>query len=301
LPAPRRASRALSSREERDLERCASQLAGHARQTPPQRLNALRALTALGEAVDISPAQGDSIARYLLAEKSDEEHLAVVNLVGGIRGWKRLRLAVADQWEESKLAPEQSPGLANALIGHKLPADSATPENVRRFLLESVLRDLAEAASRPGRATEFGQVFASAADELASIYRERAKLLGVGPAEYQAAVSPAQALELSLMPIAATLRDSAEDGGYVAALPHMHKAAKFLAGDDLRRTVANQRLLVELTSRRVTLMRPQHAAAAKQLDAESLAAASTADNVLAQLRQQEATLLQLWMLYAPEA
>lgn len=301
LPSPRRASRVLSSREEKDLERFSTMLAGHARQTPPQRLNALRALSALGEAADILPAQADSIARYLHAEKSDEEHAAVVSLVGAIRGWKRLRLAVADHWDQSKLTPGQTPSLAHALIGRELPAEFATPENVRGFLIESVLRDLAEATSRPTRATESGQVFESAADELTEIYRERAKLLSVGPAEYQAASSPAQALELSLTPIAATLRGSSEDGGYLAALPHMHKAAKFLADDDLRQTVANQRLLVELSSRRVILMRKQHAAAARQLDAESLAAVGSADRVLVQLRQQEATLLQLWMLYAPEA
>ena len=74
----------------------------------------------------------------------------------------------------------------------------------------------------------------------------------------------------------------------------------FLAGDDLRRTIAIQRLLVELSMRRVIRQRSLHAAAARQVEAESLAAISQTDSALVQLRNQEAALLQLWMLYAPE-
>ena len=40
--------------------------------------------------------------------------------------------------------------------------------------------------------------------------------------------------------------------------------------------------------------------AARQIETESLAAISQPASVLRQLREQEATLLQLWMLYAPE-
>ena len=188
------------------------------------------------------------------------------------------------------------------MIGRVLPAELATPESVRRLLIESVLRDLADsAAGEPAKPGDASLVFESAASELTEIFRERAKLFSVPTTEYQAAASPAQALELSLRPVAESLRGSAEDGGYLAVFGHLHKAAKFVAGDDLRQTVANQRLLIELSSRRIVRLRPQHAAAAKQLDVESLAFVGGSSNVLAQLREQESTLLKLWMLYAPEA
>jgi hypothetical protein len=290
-------------RESRELERYAAMLGGYARHTPPQRLNALRGLVTLADAAaDLSPADADSVARYLVAEKSAEEHQAIVAALGGIRKWKRLRLAVADRWGESQLSVEQAPGLVSVLLGRVLPQEMATPENVRRFLMESVLRDLAESTTAgPAHGDVAAGEVEAAASVLTEIYRERAKLLGVGTAEYQAASSPAQALSLSLMPVASTLRGSAADEAYLAAFGHLHKAARFLAGDDLRQTVANQRLLIELSSRRVARLRSQHAAAARQLDAESLAAIGAAPSVLDQLRQQEATLLQLWMLYGPEA
>ena len=143
-------------------------------------------------------------------------------------------------------------------------------------------------------------VLDTAADLLAESYRQRARNFSVSGPEFQVASSPAQCLELSLRPLAESLRGSAEDGAYLANLGHVHKAAAFLAGDDLRQTVALQRLCIELSARRVIRNRPQHAAAARQIETESLAAISKSDNILVQLHDQEQALLKLWMLYAPE-
>ena len=98
----------------------------------------------------------------------------------------------------------------------------------------------------------------------------------------------------------AALASGKGDDQFVANLPHEQKALRFLAGDNLRYTVGLQRLLIELSARRSTTQRPQRALAARQIAAEGLGN-STATNVLVQLREQEAALLKLWMLYAPEA
>lgn len=303
-PAPLRPGiRTLSPRERRELERWSTMLGGYARLQPSQRVTALRGLALLADAAhDLSPEHAEPVAKYLLAEKTDEEHAAVVEIVIPIRRWNRLRLAVADLAPQSKLTAPQQQQLAVALLGRDLPAESATGENLPALLVDSALDDLSAAATGAGTAgpDDPNLIFDSAAELLAESYRQRARLFSVGAAEYQAVESPAQVLELSLKPLAESLLGSSDDSAFLANLPHLHKAAKFVAGDDLRQTVVLQRLVIELSARRVIRQRPQQAAAARQLETESLAALTASDHVLAQLRDQEATLLKLWMLYAPE-
>ena len=297
-----RSTRPPGASDRRDLERFSGMLGGYARQQPAQRVTALRGLAGVAEAVqDILPAQGENIAKYLLIDKADAEHAEVVNIVPAIRHWKHLRLAVADLAPHSRLTADQQQQLATALVGRAISSDEANGENLRRQLLESVLIDLSTSGSRGGAGPEgANEVFDAAADLLAETYRQRARNYSVSGPEFQAANSPALALELSLRPLAESLRGSAEDAPYLANLGHVHKAAVFLAGDDLRRTIAGQRLLIELSLRRVVRHRPQQAGAARQIESESLAAINKADNALAQLRDQETALLKLWMLYAPE-
>src|SRR5262249_14081722 len=108
---------------------------------------------------------------------------------------------------------------------------------------------------------------------------------------------PDEALELCISALAGGKADDA----FVADLPHQQKALRYLAADSLRYTVGLQRLLIELSARRASRQRPEQAAAARQISSNAHAASLSAKKVLAQLREQEAALLKLWMLYAPEA
>jgi hypothetical protein len=299
-PAPG-TSRPLGASDRKDLDRFSTMLGGYARQQPAQRVNALRGLAAVGDAAaDISPAQAENIAKYLLIDKADDEHAEVLRVLAAIKHWKRLRLAVADLAPLSRLTADQQQQLATAWLGRDVPPESARGEAFRRQLIDSVLFDLRSSTAVGSSSKDPNFVFETAAELLAESYRQRARNFGASGPEFQAAASPAQCLELSLRPLAESLRGSAADGAYLANLGHVHKAATYLAGDDLRQTVALQRLCVELSARRVVRLRPQHAAAARQIETESLAAVSKTENVLGQLRDQEATLLKLWMLYAPE-
>jgi hypothetical protein len=296
-PASARSTK-LGASDRRDLERFSTMLGGHARMQPVQRVIALRGLASVGEAAaDISPQQAENIAKYLLAAKADDEHAEVVLLVSGIRHWKRLRLAVADFAAHSKLTAAQQERLAAALLGLEVASGSADAGNLRQTLMESVLADLSESAAGTG---DPQLVLDEAAELLADIYRQRARLFSIGGPALQSAESPSSALDLSLRPLAESLRGSGDDAAYLANLDHVYRAAQFVGEGNLRRTAAFQRMAVELSARRVIRQRPQHAAAARQIDAESLAAISAADNVLRQLREQEAALLKLWLLYAPE-
>jgi hypothetical protein len=303
LPRPRRAYRPLTPAGQRQLENNLEKLA-NSRVNVVHRQSAVRWLANLtSDLADLPPKAADSVAEYLLAKKTDEEHANLLPSIAAMRRWNRLRLAIADRAAESKLTPEQQRLLGGALLDRELTPELAGGEKLRSLLIDSVLRDLDDVASDPGPTlrTDPNKVFDAVAELLLESYRERAKLLGAAAGEYQSAASPAQALAASLGPLADSLRGgSADDAQFLASLADRHQAEKFVAGDDLRMTAATQRLLIELSARLVIRRRPPQAAAARQIDAESMAASGSAENVLEQIRVQEVALLQLWLLYAPE-
>jgi hypothetical protein len=147
--------------------------------------------------------------------------------------------------------------------------------------------------------TSSADLLEAAAQALTSSYRQRAALVRMVPATSLPANTPAEALEATLTSLAAS-GSSKKDGSVIERLPHELKAAQYLSGDDLHTTIALQRLLIDASARRIAAARPQHAAAARQIAAESLTVSADAGNALIQLRQQESALLKLWMLYAPE-
>ncbi|HEX5106576.1 MAG TPA: hypothetical protein VFV87_22305, partial [Pirellulaceae bacterium] len=271
--AASRSPRSLGPTDRRDLERFQAMLGGFARMQPVQRVTALRGLALLGDKTgDIAPQYAENAAKYLLFDKADDEHAEVLRILPAIRHWKRLRLAVADLVLQSRLTAAQQHELGRTLLARDIPPDASSGGSLHRLLLESVLLEAGEAASRaesPGG--DSGEVFDAAARLLAETYRQRARLLSISGPPLAEAQTPSQALDLVLRPIAQSLHGSAEDASFVANLDHLRTAAAFLAGDDLRQTVALQRLMVELSTRRVIRQRPQQAATARQIETESLA------------------------------
>ena len=59
-------------------------------------------------------------------------------------------------------------------------------------------------------------------------------------------------------------------------------------------------MFAELSATRIAAARPQQAAAARRIAAEHQAAFDQSSSILLQLRNQEAAILKLWLLYAPE-
>jgi hypothetical protein len=288
--SPRR-GRPSGASQQRELNRLIEALSNRipSRQVP--RESALRALAELTEQTpSLTPRQAEDLASYLLAAKPAEELANVLPQLARLRVWQELRLAVADGLAQSKLPHEALRELVAALVAQTLPAETTAIASLRRALLQDVLHE-AEAATelhpapQPGGRGEFAD---RAAEQLRLTYLARARLLNVAAAT---AGSVADALELSL----AKLTESDLER---SRLDSARQAARYLANDDLHLTVAWQALLIEASARRALHERPERGAAARQLAAESLAAAPP--SVLAQLRDQERTLLQLWMLYAPE-
>jgi hypothetical protein len=294
------AVRSLTKSQQRDLARYIETLARHNDGARPEREAALRGLAALGdETADITPQQATPIANYLLAEKSADEHAKTLTALAELRRWNHLRLAVADGLATAKIGPDRLLDIAAALVGSDVrPGQSA--DDLRRLLMTTVQGDLDENSSH-SQPLAGGPALDRAESIIADSYRRRAGLLNATPAAVSAATGPAQALELCIAALdESQTRGNASDSP-ADRLPHVLKAAKYLANDDLRYCVAVQRLLVERSARRLAARRPERAGAARQIAAESLASYAAAPSALAQLHDQESALLKLWMLYAPEA
>jgi hypothetical protein len=308
LPAPRRAFAPLSLKDRTELARLVEQVAGHARLQQVQRESNFRALAEWAEkAGDILPQQAIQIAQYILATKPPDEQASVVSKLNDVRRWKRLRLAVADLLEASKLSPDQRQQVVAPLLRGGVPPEATTAAALRHALLEDVLSDLEDASpARPATTRPAAAGADSRLDKLAELltetYRTRARLLSVGSGETTAALAPSQALVLSIAPLASSLGSVAvgDDSRYLGQLAHQTFALDSLAaGHDPRRTAAVQRVFVELSSRRLARFRPTQASDAKKLLEEAVSTELAAPHVLAQVRQQELAALRIWMLYAP--
>jgi hypothetical protein len=308
-PRSTAATSTLGERDQRQLVRMITMLGGFARLQPVQRVSILRGLAQYAQHhPDIPPREAARVAEYLLAAKEDEERRMVESIVPPLTRWLHLRLAIADGLAESKLPEEDRERLVAALLPG---ADSAmaTIDSQQRALVESAFAQLAEGApaadSGPAGVdsvlTDASAVDA-AAGVLADIYRQRARLLGARASEQPAGTSPAEAGELAIEPLGAALARVAnvDDRAYLAQLPRRREAYSLSAMNDVQRAVAAGRIVGELSVRLAARQRATVAAAAQQLGTEREAVELTAKTSLAQLHAQEASNLQIWMLYAPQ-
>jgi hypothetical protein len=292
-----RAIRRLSRSQQRDLARYLATLDKRGVAAQPERESALRGLALLAdETSDINPTQAATLARYLLSEKSDGEQAKSLSAAAAIKRWRQLRLAVADSVASSSTPIHAQRDLAVRLLSGDLP-DEYSSAALRRALLADVAADLETAlADAPSTDSRLD----AAAELLAASYRQRAALLSVSSAELAGDKSTGQVLERVLTAMVGSSGGKAKDD-LPARLPAELRAARYLAAGDLQYTVAVQRLLLEASRRRVAAAHPRQAAAAKELVAEAATAARQSTTALAQLHTQEAALLKLWLLSAPEA
>jgi hypothetical protein len=249
---------------------------------------------------DLAPQEAVKVAEYVLAEKAEGELPVVVETLGSMRRWKRLRLAIADGLARSPLAPDQRRQVAGAIADlSDLPAE-ADADALRLAILHSALQELTADAAPPAQSDAAGRLLDRAGELLTESYRTRARLLSVSPSAITAADSPAKVLALSIDPLAAALRPLADesDSQYLRSLPHEVSAWEYYCQSDVARAAAAGRMLGELAGRRVARVRPTQAAAAEQIATELVAAELAADNLLVQLHAQESAQLKLWMLYA---
>jgi hypothetical protein len=286
--------RPLSAPERQQLARQIAELSKFAEASPAVRANALRLLASrVPHVEDISYEQATVVARYLLAAKGDDELEGILGAVSVLRNWMQVRLAVADQLAEARLKPDQRRRLVSAILGYDVPSADSGGATLRQLLLRESASELESGSDKPGEAP--GESNTSRIEPLVEIYRQRARILAVPAAEYQAAESPADVLEL----VARVLHRLPSASGHRGlTFEQQLELARFLGGEDPQRTVLLQRWLVDMTARRVAAQRPGQAAAAEQILAELNAADRAAPDLLAQLQLGERAALKMWMLYA---
>ncbi len=292
---PRPVGRPLSKAQQRDVARAVEILAKPGAGVRGERETVLRGLIGIAaETTDVTVDQAETIGAYLLSEKSLEEHAMAVSSAAQLRRWKRLRLAVADGLAKGALPLDRQRELAGAISNRDLASSSL--DDMRRVLLAGVLAELESVSSASSGGGDLVEMLDQTEQMLLETYRQRAALFNASASAPAAIREASQALEQCLGALAKGKGETL----LAARAMHEQKAMRFLASSNLHYVAGLERMLVDISATRAASTRPQQAAAARQIAAESQAQFSSSGNVLVQLRNQEAALLKIWLLYAPE-
>jgi hypothetical protein len=164
-------------------------------------------------------------------------------------------------------------------------------------LLRSVVGDLNRAVLGSSR---YHNRYDATRSALGSLYAVQAQLLGIKSEEGLAGGRPSQVLKPLIEQYAAQLQTKNADAKAkedLAGLSRRLKAIEYVAADDLQMTVLLEREWVELLARAVLARRPERKpqidAALAQLRSED----RQAKQIVSQLRDGQAALLRLWLLW----
>ena len=244
------------------------------------------------------PAEAAKLAAYLFSKKPDAEHARVVPLLSSLRRWPHLRLALADALDSGlELKREHLQELLSQVLAEPVSVGGgqAGRDAVRVRLLQSVLRNLNSAAG--GRVEAFN-AYDAAATALAKNYRQQAELLGATPEEGSGSDRASQWLRSLIQQRAGqTAKEDAASKLRAEELAPRLTAIEYLATDDLQHTVLLEREWIALLSSAIAQQHPDRKEPAQAVVEELRAADRQSANVVAQLRDGQAALLKLWLLW----
>lgn len=284
------------------VQRLAGALEHFDRLEPLQRLNNLRGLALLvGEAPDVTPSQGQNIARYLLSNRPDPEGREMREPGRIVVVWPQVKLGLADHLSTSKLDPAAMAELVGQALGRTVAAEEAERgrENLRRELIAQVLDGLSGASLAPDRQLALAARAEETATEITNQYARRSALWAFEPATV-AEPSPGTLVAALTRHLATRMastgtpreREAAADFAWQAAV------ADYQGVTDLHRLVAWERLFVRLVALEVARLHPAQAADAIALVTRELDGRRATGSLLAQYVRLEALQLELWMLAA---
>jgi len=289
-PAP--SSEKLTREQQETFDRYLHELGDWQKLDEPRRASYLRAIAQVAPRLaDISAIHARQLAGYLLGRKGDEEQAFVHDNLSSLR-WKQLRLALADGIERSQLAPEHLRRLVIAFSGHEVLDIDKNRSMAKRVLLQSVVDELSGPGLLGSKAESSG--VDRWAGQLAAIYRQRAQLLGAGPAELDAASSASAALRLSVARLELAKKTDA------SLPPRLIEVADALGQNDVQRCVLLQRAAVERSATEISRRFPDRRSEATALAEQFQEQSAGGKQALSQLRDGEAGLLELWLLGRPK-
>ena len=253
---------------------------------------------------DIRPAQAQMLAAYLLMNKPQNEHQAILKYVPILVRWPQLRLALADGLGASKLTREQLSGLLGQVLGRPVSPESiaAGPDAIRAALLAEVLTKLNQAADTTGTSTSVAELD-RARDKITHYYRKQVELAGATAEETAELKSVAAALHVLIQRQSerlATLTLKPDEQRRLTMIPYELNAITYVASDDLHAAVLLQRLYIEQLAISLRTTTPARANDLANLLQRLAKEDRESTNILTQLRDGQATIvrLQQWQLEA---
>ena len=261
---------------------------------------ALERLAGLAGSVrDILPREAEGLATYLLAPKTEAEHRQVIRVARSLAAWRHLRLALADRLQEARLRPDQLRQLLAEILGRDIHPGSLDSgrQTLGAELLRSVLDELKLDVLRSPSAF---RPYDAACSELRKLYLLQSQLLGVsltGAPEWE---TPTPVLRQLVTGYAQTLATRSRDAKaleQLARVPHEVTAAEYVASDDLQLAVQLDRIWIRLLAIAVAERRPAKQPQVEVTLQEHRSADSRCTHIIAQLRNGQATILRLWLLW----
>lgn len=259
---------------------------------PVQRIGFLRGVTELAEQTpEVSPEEGDVLARYLLAPKPEEEREAIAAFIPQVGRWKTVRLAMADVISQTPVRQDLVLDVVTRVLGRAPEINPAG--NWRQELRLVLMRSVAERSVAPLSSHPFDV----AQETMLAHYQAQAKLRGA-PASASEATSPTAVLRPLIEHAAAALRSRAagEDQEFLANLPHEMEVAEYLGDNDLRLLVLLERIWLRLLALEISQARADRAADADAIVHTLYADDRAAEHILIQARNGQAALVRLWRL-----
>ncbi|MBW3595800.1 MAG: hypothetical protein KY475_00835 [Planctomycetes bacterium] len=288
---PRASSDAVTEARERVVSRYVESLGRSSHPVP--RTGFLRGIAENAPHLnELEPEQGEVIAEYLLAPKSNEEREAIAGFIPQVAKWKAVRLAMADLVADTPVRQDLVQDVVGLALGGapEIAAEDNWRKQLRRALMRSALeRGFAAPSSHPHDAAQ---------EEILASYQSQAQTLGVPAAAYSSATSPAAVLEAMIQHTAARLSGAGDedDRRFLTSIPHRLQVAEYLGDNDLRRLALLERVWLRLLAIDVAESHTDRAADAGAIIQSIHEADSAAPNVLVQARSGQAALVRMWRL-----
>ncbi|PQO43049.1 hypothetical protein [Blastopirellula marina] len=249
---------------------------------------------------DLDYYHAERLVDYLLTKKLADEHEAIVRRISDFRQSSMLRLALSDHLDETVMPLSELQRLAGEVVGRPVILNDKLTwkEDLRRILLSDALPRLQAEKNAAGEDVS-GDVLEQAAAGLLDYYRIQAEIAGVPYEQRMALRTPSEALEALIQIETDQLAAAKLPPELQAQLDDVTLRARvvsLVAHNDLAKTVALQRIWLELSAIAAVKAQPNSRLATDQLIGRLRQVDRGSHNIFQQLRNGEAALVRMQMI-----
>ncbi|TWT39655.1 hypothetical protein Enr8_13560 [Blastopirellula retiformator] len=249
---------------------------------------------------DLDYFHAERLVDYLLDKKLADEHDAIVRRVNEFRYSSMLRLALSDHLEGTVMPLSELQRMVSEIIGRQVILNDKLTwkEDLRRILLSDALPMLDAEENAAGEDVS-GDVLEQAAAGLLDYYLIQAEIAGLSYEQRMALRTPSEALT-------AIIQLQTEQLGAAKLSPELQaqleeavlqtRVVPLVARNDLAKTVALQRIWLELAAIDAVRAQPNSRLATEQLIAKLREIDRGSHNIFQQLRNGEAALVRMQLI-----